>query len=142
VEVVKSLKIKHDFTDKECTIFIKACTKDTVLVFFLLIAKACLEHDDFCLTTLKYRLSMFVADQPINIVGLTIVQVLFYIDSKEIYRNALIECVLTVSLKDSSHANELRAVSLYLLENNYNWFLDELRRQELIKQGVVAPTPY
>lgn len=142
VSALKSLKFKHAITDTTCTVFIKAQTYDFVLLLYLLIAKMFIERDPTDDFKPSYNLQFYVKDCLIDIEALNIIQLLKYIDTTPVYRAQTIECQLRVGLVDPGHLGELVAACPHLIERGYDWLLDELRRQTLIRQGILPPTEY
>lgn len=142
LELCKTLKIKHIKNKQHCQLFIKFKRQDLILVFYLAIAKVFLERGEEWGNQYNYKLQLTWADIAMEFGGVDVIDFICKIDKQVNGEGSFWELTLDLPLVDENHLNEICSTTLYLIENNYNWFWDEYRRQELVRTGRLPPSSY
>ncbi len=101
-------------------LFIKADLRDIVLVFYLISAKLYLERGESWINKLNYTLEIYLDNHEISPSQSDLSQFILFLDATAPHPNQSIECIFSINLYDANHANEFRAMNLYLVEDGYD----------------------
>lgn len=138
IEQLNSVKIKYNFSTTYCEVFIKALRRDCILAFYTLIAKSLFEdygrnHVD--------RLDIRYADVQFGCETTPIYEILYCIDALAVGAPTTTYCEIYMkqSNMQTDQYAQVKALTPYLIEGAYNYFLEEQRRQALVCQNKIPP---
>lgn len=128
----KSVKIKYQLFQKNITITIQSKIEDAVLSFAALNAKSLYEElgSDHIL-----NLKCCVNFKPVELKNYDVVILLKHIDSFQ--KNDILTIIITQTLLHTEQYIRVRGLSIYLCKYEYDYYMEELRRQELVEKKII-----